>query len=148
MPTELEHEDALAGTSRQEDADLLRAYLGGDEQAFETLVKRYFGLVYAATLRRLKDPCLAEEVTQSTFIILARKAKALSRGDLLRVWLLKTARFVCSDALKSLRRRQEHEDALENHSETQVSESTGDWAEAGEFLDHALLKLPALDQAC
>ena len=148
MPPELEHEDALAGTSGQEDAELLRAYLGGDEQAFEELVKRHFGLVYAAALRRMRDPYLAEEVTQSTFIILARKARALSRGELLRVWLLKTARFVCKDAVKSLHRRQEHEDSLENHSEAQVAEPTVEWAEAGEFLEHALLKLPALDQAC
>jgi RNA polymerase sigma factor (sigma-70 family) len=148
MPPELEREDAPAEASGQADADLLRAYLGGDEGAFETLVKRYFGLVYAAALRRLNDPSLAEDVTQSTFIILARKARAVSRGELLRVWLLKTARFVCKDALKSLRRRQVHEDALANHSEVQVAESAGESPGAGDFLEQALLKLPALDQAC
>jgi RNA polymerase sigma factor (sigma-70 family) len=143
-----EHEEAPPGRSGREDAELLSAYVGGDEEAFETLVKRYFGLVYASIRRRLKDPSLAEEATQSTFIILARKARALSNGVQLRAWLLKTSHFVSNDALKSQRRRREHEEALEFHPETEVAESTGDRVAAGEFLEQALLKLPAVDQAC
>ena len=54
------------GTSERDDAELLRAYVGGDEQAFEALVKRHFGLVHAVALRRVQDPSLAEEAAQST----------------------------------------------------------------------------------
>jgi RNA polymerase sigma factor (sigma-70 family) len=148
MPSGLEDDKALPETDGQEDAELLGAYLGGDEQAFEKLVKRYFGLVYSVTRRRLKDRSLAEEATQSTFIILARKAKALSNSVLLRAWLLKTAHFVCNDALKSFHRRQEHEEALEFHPEPEAPDLARDYAEVGEFLEQALLKLPAADQAC
>jgi RNA polymerase sigma factor (sigma-70 family) len=148
MQAGLENEEALAETSGRKDAELLSAYVGGDEQAFETLVKRYIGLVNAVALRRLKDPSLAEEVTQSTFIILAHKARALSSGVQLRAWLLKTVHFVCNDELKSQRRRQEHEEVLEFHPEAEIAESTGDCAGAREFLEQALLKLPAVDQAC
>ena len=147
MSSGLEHDEELLGASERDDKQLLSAYARGDERAFESLVKRYFGLVHAVTLRRVQDPSLAEEATQSTFIILAHKAKNFSNGVLLRGWLLRTARFVCNDALKSQRRRQEHEQPLETHS-NELAESQADCVGVREILEQAILSLPSVEQAC
>jgi RNA polymerase sigma factor (sigma-70 family) len=149
MPSGLENEATLPQTAERDDAELLSAYVRGDEQAFESVVKRYFGLVYAIALRRLGNPSWAEEATQSTFIILARKARTLSNGLLLRPWLLKTARFICNDVLKSQRRRQQHEEPMEaDLAELPESNGDRDGGQARELVEQALLSLPTTEQAC
>jgi len=137
----------LPETSEQDDVDLLHAYVRGDEQAFESLVKRYLRLAHSVALRRLQDASLAEEAAQSVFIILARKAKTLSSGVLLRAWLLKTTRFVCNDLLKSDRRRKNREEPLEFHF-TELTESNADDGQVRELVEQALLSLPAVEQEC
>ena len=134
-------------TGEREDAELLSAYVRGDEQAFEALVKRYFGLVHAVALRRLRDASLAEEAAQSTFIILAHKARRLTSSVHLRAWLFRTVHFVCNDVLKSQRRRQEHEEPLE-FDLTKLSAPHGDDAQARELVEQALLSLSAIEQEC
>ena len=61
---------------------LLRDYTDrGSEEAFRELVTRYIDLVYSAALRRLGgDTHLAEDIVQTVFTVLARKARSL-RGE-------------------------------------------------------------------
>jgi RNA polymerase sigma factor (sigma-70 family) len=147
MPSGVEHEAKLPETNERDDVDLLHAYVRGDEQAFESIVNRYLRLAHSVALRRLKDASLAEDAAQSVFIILARKAKTLSSGVLLRAWLLKTTRFVCNDLLKSDRRRKDREEPLEFHF-TELTESNADDGQARELVEQALLSLPAVEQEC
>ena len=87
--------------------DLLRDYAARQsEQAFATLVARHVNLVHSAALRQVRDPELAGEITQTVFIILARKAAALSPKTILSGWLYRTAQFAAKAAQKRERRRQ------------------------------------------
>ena len=62
-----------------DDLTLLREYaLRDSEAAFAELVSRRVGFVYSAALRQVRDPHLAEEITQAVFIILAQKAGRIS----------------------------------------------------------------------
>ena len=89
-----------------DDMELVREYAARQsEQAFETLVSRHVGLVHSAALRQLRDPHLAEEITQTVFILLARKAPALSPKTILSGWLYRTVQFVGKAAQKREKRK-------------------------------------------
>src|ERR1041385_7990445 len=91
-----------------DDMELVREYAGHQsERAFETLVSRHLSLVHSAALRQARDPHLAEEISQTVFIILARKAGSLSPKTVLPGWLYRTTRYVSSAALKIQRRREQ-----------------------------------------
>ncbi|HEY2019207.1 MAG TPA: sigma factor, partial [Bryobacteraceae bacterium] len=62
------------------DQQLLRRYVeAGSDAAFAELVARHVDKVYSAALRQLRDPHLAEDVTQTIFVALAQKARRLDR---------------------------------------------------------------------
>ena len=89
-----------------DDMALVREYArGNSEEAFATLVSRHVGLVYSVALRQVGDPHLAEEITQVTFIILARKAASLSSKIISPGWLCRTARYASAHALTIRRMR-------------------------------------------
>src|SRR5664279_3341837 len=93
-----------------DDLTLLREYAQGNfEEAFAALVSRHVNLVYSAALRQVRDPQLAEEVTQAVFILLARKAGSLGGGTILPSWLYRTAGYVSGSARKRESRRQNRE---------------------------------------
>lgn len=95
---------ATDATLLSPDDSLIAAARGGDLAAFNVLVERYERLVYAICLRLLRDPHLAEDVTQETFIR-AYGAIASFEGGPFRSWLARIATNRSYDTLRYQRRR-------------------------------------------
>lgn len=126
------------------DIELVREYVEkGSEQAFATLVKRHVALVYSAVMRQVRDAHAAQEVTQATFIVLARKAHKFNDRTIVSAWLYRTARFAAADFLKMRARRIKHEqEAAQMDPET----SDTSWAQVEPLLDDAVDKLGESDR--
>ena len=121
-----------------DDVALLREYAqSNSEQAFAALVSRHVNLVYSVAIRQVRNPHLAEEITQGVFIILARKAKSLSPKTILSGWLCRTARNIAANTLRTERRRQFHEQESQMQSLLNEPDSTA-WNQIAPLLDEAL----------
>ena len=136
-----------------DDMTLLREYAGrNSEEAFAALVSRHVNLVYSVALRQVRDPHLAEEITQAVFIILTRKAKSLGPKTILPGWLCRTARYVSANALTTQRRRQRREqeafmESTLNSGCAATSQPADEnvWRQIAPLLDDALARLGQKD---
>ncbi len=118
----------------------------GSEEAFRELVARYIGLVYSTALRLVcGDAHFAEDVTQTVFVHLARKARTLPSEVMLGGWLHRDTCHVAATLMRGERRRQNRErqamelQALQDHSEANL-------AQLAPFLDEAIDQLGKEDR--
>lgn len=127
------------------DAQLLQNFAGqNSEAAFRALVERHFPLVFGTAKRMTGDAALAEDVAQTVFILLSRKAGDLQRHPVLSGWLYQTARFVTSRALTAeQRRRRREQEAVSMQS---LCESDTPWMRVCPELDNALAQLSETDR--
>jgi uncharacterized protein (TIGR03435 family) len=132
------------------DMELLQDYATRrSENAFVELVSRHGSLVYAAALRQVRDPHLAEEVVQFVFILLARKAGSLGPKTILLGWLYRTARFASLRVIEreSQRRVRENQALMESSAHQAHQEHAHSvWDEVAPLLDEGMAKLNARDR--
>ena len=76
------------------------------EAAFAALVRQHMNLVFATAYRQLGNHSLAEEVSQTVFVSLARKAGSLGRHPTVAGWLHKATLLECRRVLRTELRRQ------------------------------------------
>ena len=125
-----------------DDSQLLRRYVEErSEAAFTELVNRHVNLVYYAALRRVGgDAHLADDVTQSVFADLARKAASLQDRPVLAGWLYTSTRFAAAQAVRSEQRRRTHEQEAHTMHEFHAEPETN-WEQLRPVIDEALDEL-------
>lgn len=133
------------------DQELLASYAETRaEAAFGELVRRHVDLVHSAARRLVVDPHLAEDVTQSVFVALARQAAEvngrLTAGVPLSGWLHLTTRNLAAKVVRAeMRRRDREREAFAMQKpETEADEAV--WSRIAPHLDHALAELSDPDR--
>ncbi len=127
------------------DWQLLQEYAArGSEAAFRTLTERHINLVYSAAVRQVQDAQLAEEVCQSVFILLARKARHLRPGTSVTGWLYRTTRFVATRARRTEIRRQRRQQEAFEMQQLEIPDQV--WSRVAPELDEALAQLQERDR--
>jgi RNA polymerase sigma factor (sigma-70 family) len=131
------------------DCDLLRRYAETrSEDAFAELVRRHVNLVYSAAMRQVNgDSHLAQDVAQTVFTELARKAASLCGRQLLTGWLYTCTHFTAAKAVRKEYRRRTHE--LEAHAMDELCHSAApdiDWENIRPVLDEVMHKLKESDR--
>src|SRR4051794_18816930 len=96
-----------AETSRDvSDRQLLQHFLAQrDEAAFGNLVQRHGATVWGVCRRLLRQEQDAEDAFQAVFLVLARKAASIRKGEAVGSWLYGVAYRTALKARKSTTRR-------------------------------------------
>ncbi|MFO0822529.1 MAG: sigma-70 family RNA polymerase sigma factor [Gemmataceae bacterium] len=119
---------------------LQRFATGRDDEAFAELVRRYGPTVWGVCRRGVRDPNDAEDVFQTTFLVLAKKPTAVRPGQSLGGWLHGVAVRASAQLRRGVARRNAHETEAARRNVTKFSsgpDATGEW------LDEELRNLPA-----
>ena len=131
----------------QTDPQLLRAYAASrSEAAFAELVRRHVDFVYSAALRMVCDPHLAEDVTQGTFVALAKSASQLADRPVLSGWLHRTAQNIAAQTVRTIERRRAREQEAVAMNQLLSAEPDATWEQIAPELDAALGELNEPDR--
>jgi RNA polymerase sigma factor (sigma-70 family) len=137
------------------DSELLNRYARTrSEDAFAELVRRHVNLVYSAALRQVNgDAHLAQDVAQTVFTDLARKAGSLARREALTGWLYTSAHFAAAKIARTENRRRDREETFmreptnENVPEVgRVTPCAPDWEKLRPVLDEVMHQLKEPDR--
>lgn len=79
----------------ENDVQLIRRILSGDDDAFSVLVQKYQKNVHALVWRKIGDFHIAEEITQDTFLRVYKSLATLKNPNLFAGWLYVIANRLC-----------------------------------------------------
>ena len=115
------------------------------DAAFAEIVDRHARWVFAAAFRQLGDRELAEDATQSVFVLLAQRCHRMSSNQKLTGWLFNTLGYTVKNLRRQRMRRQmyERQAALERTEAIETPERIDDLAV---HLDAAVASLSQTDR--
>jgi len=102
------------------DSEVIKQVLGGDNQAFATLVNRYQGYVFTLVLRMVKSREDAEEVAQDVFVKAYRSLKDFRGESKFSTWLYTIAN---TSSITFLRKKKLEVHSLDNESTFELADS-------------------------
>ncbi|MFQ5526428.1 MAG: RNA polymerase sigma factor [Thermoanaerobaculia bacterium] len=103
-------------------SDLIRRCRLGDDLAWESLVRRLEGRVFAITLHYMRDREEARDTAQDIFIRLYEKLHTVREDKPFLAWVMRLSRNCCIDRLRRLNvRTPAHSVALENAPDLKVA---------------------------
>ena len=80
---------------KNDDVELIQHILAGDEDAFESLSKKYQKQVHALVFRKVGDFQTAEDITQETFLRVYQKLATLNDPAKFSAWLYAIVNHLC-----------------------------------------------------
>ncbi|GEM_PF-2133536 len=126
------------------DQELLERFTSKqDASAFEELIKRHGPMIMGVCRRILPNSHDAEDVFQSTFIVLTHKAASLSHHRSIRSWLYRVTVNAALKAKASAARRAQYHEPLEEEMHESVDQNLDHaWAEIRPVIDEEINRLP------
>jgi len=127
-----------------EDAELVRAVLGGDRSAYGALYDRYVRLIEAVCFDCTGDVCEAQDLCQEAFLLAFQRLDRLRKPDRYSAWMIGLAKRVCRDWRRARRRARERLDRIMEQS-PEAAQPAGDCSgdrEDVRRLHETILRLP------
>lgn len=124
------------------DGQLLERFVSAaDQRAFEILLDRYGPMVLGLCRRLLRDPHEAEDAFQATFLVLARKARSLSRPERVGSWLYGVAYRTALKARAGAARKRAQETPVMDVAAPEPADQPA-WKDLLPYLDDEVSRLP------
>src|SRR5262249_47321706 len=112
-----------------------------DERAFSVLMRRHGPMVFSVCKRVLHNEYDAEDAFQAAFLILAKKAGTIRKGESLHSWLYKVA-FRLAQRQRTRLARHRTEEIPKEVSNPKIEPDDLSWREVRSALDEELQQLP------
>lgn len=90
--------------AERSDVQLIEAANGGEMAAFNTLVRKHAGAVYAHAYRFFGDPQAAQDATQEVWVNVYNSLSGFESRSAFTTWLFRVTRNVCLDMRRAGRR--------------------------------------------
>lgn len=120
--------------TREQEAAIVRKVLGGDANAFETLVLEYEKNVYNIALRMTGNSEDAADMTQEAFIKAYNSLQSFRGDSKFSVWLYRIVSNVCLDFLRSKNRRPTVSLSVEDDDDEDAQLDVADESQSPELL--------------
>ena len=107
---------------REDDVQLVRKILSGDDAAFGTLVEKYQKSVHTLVWRKIGDYHYAEDIMQDAFLQAYKKLSTLKNPNQFAGWLYVIANRLCIDWMRKQKWMQEQKIVTQSLEDTPIEE--------------------------